>query len=79
MATKYYCKNEERRRLVGRTVDDQGVPIVPKLNGIDYLEVASVDQKTLKVFFLHNLPGQPNPIPPAGLPLTAANVVISAF
>lgn len=76
MATQYYCKNEERRRLVGRTVDDKGVPIIPKLNGIDYLEVATVDQKTLKVFFLHNLPGQANPIPPAGLALTAANVVI---
>jgi hypothetical protein len=76
MATQYYCKNEERRRLVGRTVDDLGAPIVPKLNGIDYLEVASVDQKTLKVFFLHNLPGQPNPIPPAAPALTAANVVI---
>lgn len=76
MATQYYCKNEERRRLVRRTIDDKGAPIIPKLNGIDYLEVATLDQKTLKVFFLHNLPGQPNPIPPAGPPLTAANVVI---
>src|SRR5438309_9746147 len=76
MDTQYRCKNEERRRLVGSTEDTDGNPISPKLNGIDYLEVASADQKTLKVFLLHNLPGQPNPVPPVGPALTKSNVVI---
>lgn len=76
MSTQYRCQNEERRRLVGATEDVEGNPIQPKLNGIDYLEVASADQQTLKVFFLHNLPGEVSPVPPAGLALTKANVVI---
>lgn len=76
MATQYRCKNEERRQRVGATEDAQGNPIQPKLNGIDYLEVGSADQRTLKVFFLHNLPGQPNPVPPAAPALTKGNVVI---
>jgi len=76
MATQYRCKNEERRRLVGATEDAQGNPIQPKLNGIDYLEVVSANQRTLKVFFLHNLPGQPSPVPPAAPALTKGNVVI---
>ncbi|MFO0729689.1 MAG: baseplate J/gp47 family protein [Nitrospiraceae bacterium] len=76
MATQYCCKNEERRRLVGATEDAQGNPIQPKLNRIDYLEVASADQRTLKVFFLHNLPGQPNAVPPAASALAKENVAI---
>lgn len=81
MSTQYRCQNEQRRRLVGATEDASGNPITPKLNGIDFLEVASPDQKTLKVFFLHNLPGggQPNPVPPptAQLPaLSKGNVRI---
>jgi hypothetical protein len=76
MDTQYRCQNEERRRLVGATEDADGNPITPKLNGIDYLEVASADQKTLTVFFLHNLPGQQNAIPPAAPALTKANIVI---
>src|SRR5262249_29240201 len=76
MDTQYRCQNEERRRLVGATEDAGGNPITPKLNGIDYLEVTPGDQKTRTVFFLHNLPGQPNPIPPAAPALTKANVVI---
>ncbi len=76
MNAQYRCQNEERRRLVGATEDANGNPIQPKLNGIDYIEVASADQKTLKVFFLHNLPGQPSPVPPAGPALTKANIVI---
>ena len=76
MDTQYRCKNEERRRLVGATEDANGEAISPKLNGIDYLEVTSADQKTLKVFFLHNLPGQPKPVPPAAPALTKSNIVI---
>ena len=75
MNSQFRCQNEERRRLVGATEDDQGNPILPKLNGIDYLEVATADQRTLKIFFLHNLPGEVNPVPP-GPKLTRANVVI---
>jgi len=68
MNTHFYCKNEWRRKAVGSPKDADGNPITPTLNGIDYLEVASVDQKTLKVYFLHNLPGQTNPVPPGPAP-----------
>jgi Baseplate J-like protein len=68
MNTQYRCQNENRRRLVAEQAP-------PKLNGIDYLEVASADQKTLRIFFLHNLPGQPGPVP-SGPALTKNNVVI---
>lgn len=76
MSTQYYCKNERRRALVRNPTDAQGNPVAPFLNGIDYLEVSS-DQRTLTVFFIHNLPGQPGGVPsnPA-LALTAGNVVI---
>jgi hypothetical protein len=74
MDTQYRCKNEERRRLVGATEDADGNPISPKLNGIDYLEVATAadpTQRTLKVFFLHSLPklGQLDAVPPSSLNL----------
>ena len=62
MDTQYFCENKKRRDLVRD---------VPALNGIDFIEVASVDQKTLAVTFLHALPAGPNP--PA---LTAQNVII---
>jgi len=68
MNTHFYCKNKLRRKAVGSRKDADGNPITPTLNGIDYLEVASVDQKTLKVYFLHNLPGQTNPVPPGPAP-----------
>jgi hypothetical protein len=48
------------------------------LNGIDFLEVASPDERTLNVNFLFNLPGQPNAVPPLPAPvLTADNVSIT--
>lgn len=66
-ATQYYCANPLRRqKLRGQS----------QLNGIDYLEVASPDEKTLAVHFFHNLPGQPNPVPPAGAPLGAQQIAI---
>lgn len=45
-------------------------------NGIDYLEVDPLDQRILRVHFLHPLPGQPGGIP-VGQPLAASNVVIT--
>lgn len=67
METQFRCKNERRRT----SVEEQTA-----INGIDYLEVASLDQKTLKVYFIHNLPGEANPVPPAGSALTVDKVVI---
>ena len=67
METQFRCKNEGRRKKVEE---------LKTLNGIDYLEVATFDQKTLKVFFIHNLPGQIDPVPAAALALTKENVVI---
>ena len=54
MSHPYYCKNEARRALVRNTKGADGKPV---LNGIDFLEVATVDQKTLRVQFIHPLPG----------------------
>jgi hypothetical protein len=65
MDRQFRCKNEGRRTAVGFPKDANGNPITPTLNGIDYLEVESVDQKTLNIYFLHNLPGETNPVPPA--------------
>ena len=62
MDTQYSCENKKRRELVRKR---------PALNGIDFIEVVSVDQKTLAVTFLHPLPAGPNP--PA---LTVQNVII---
>ncbi|MCC6444410.1 MAG: putative baseplate assembly protein [Armatimonadetes bacterium] len=67
MSARYYCQHEKRRAKVLKS---------SALNGIDYLEVSD-DQTTLTVRFLHNLPGQSDPVPPAPAPaLTAQNVVI---
>ncbi|MBN1428154.1 MAG: putative baseplate assembly protein [Anaerolineae bacterium] len=60
MGTQYRCSNENRRDAVRFTTDSGDVPI---LNGIDYLEIASYDEKTLEVHFIHNLPGQTGGVP----------------
>ncbi|SPE40629.1 conserved hypothetical protein [Candidatus Sulfopaludibacter sp. SbA3] len=74
MSTQYFCGKLQRKSKVLTTVDGQGHGI---LNGIDYLEVSSADEKTLTVHFLFNLPGTATPVPPSPAPvLTAANVVI---
>lgn len=62
MGTQYRCSNENRRDAVRLTTDGGGKPI---LNGIDYLEVVSADQKTLEVHFIHNLPGETDGVPPS--------------
>ncbi len=45
------------------------------LNGIDYLEVVSPDEKTLEIHFIHNLPGQTDGVP-SGPNLTERNFAI---
>src|SRR5256714_1157716 len=67
MDTQYLCQNDKRHGLVGTSTT---------LNGIDYIEVTSADQKTLEVHFLHPLPGQPNGIPSSPA-LTTQNVLIT--
>ncbi len=74
MATQYFCGKSQRRAqvLAARNAGNQ-----PVLNGIDFLEVASADQKTLTVQFLFPLPGSPNAVPPSPAPaLTVGNIVI---
>ena len=66
MTTQYYCASQQRRSAVGKSTT---------LNGIDFLEVASANQKTLAVHFLHPLPGQAGGVP-ANPELTKDNVVI---
>ncbi len=65
MTTQFFCKNRDRWKKVNAS----GI-----VNGIDYLEVASTDQKTLKIYFLHNLPGEPGGIP--ALPLLQKENII---
>ena len=67
MDTQYLCQNDKRHGLVGTSTT---------LNGIDYIEVTSADQKTLEVNFLHSLPGQLNGIPSSPA-LTTQNVLIT--
>jgi hypothetical protein len=67
MDTQFVCKNENRREAVRNNA---------AWNGIDFLEVASADQKALTVTFIHNLPGQPNPVPPVEPALTPENIII---
>lgn len=74
MTVQYRCESSDRREAV-RVARSYGKPI---LNGIDFLEVASTDQKTLVVRFIHNLPGSQSPIPPPPAPeLKIENVVIT--
>ena len=73
MAVQYRCKSRDRRERV-RVARRDDKPII---NGIDFLEVASTDQKTLLIRFLHNLPGSlSDPIPPAP-ELKPENIVIT--
>jgi hypothetical protein len=72
MGTQYRCGNENRRDAV-RTLRRDGKP---PLNGIDYLEMVSDDQKTLGVHFLHPLPGQADAVPPSGSELAVNNIII---
>jgi baseplate J-like protein len=67
MDTQYICQKEKRHGLVAKSAS---------LNGIDFLEVVSVDQKTLEVHFLHRLPGQSGGVPNSPA-LTKQNVLIT--
>jgi len=51
---QYFCKNQERRLKVSQNT---------VINGIDYMEVVSFDQKTLEVHFLHPLTGEVDGLP----------------
>lgn len=68
MSARYACGSERRRAVVGAAEST--------LNGIDYVEVVSDDQRTLAVRFLHPLPGQAGGVPAAAPALTRANVVV---
>jgi hypothetical protein len=68
--TQYSCAAPRRRDLVAAAVDDNGDP---RLNGIDYLEVAAEDQHTLFVHFLHPLPGEAGGVPHGAPALTTEN------
>lgn len=72
MPTQFLCKNELRRAVVRDARDGSGNPI---RNGIDYLEIASPDQKTLVAHFIHPLPGETGGFPASPL-LTRHNFVI---
>jgi Baseplate J-like protein len=67
MSTQFYCKNKDRQKLIAK--------VGSVINGIDYLEVITIDQRTLKLYFLQNLPGQAGGVP-ANPPLKKENVFI---
>lgn len=73
--TQIHSEVELRRTLVRTTVGSDGKPV---LNGMDFLEVATPEQTTLQVHFIHPLPGQANGVPSAPVSsLTTANLVIT--
>jgi hypothetical protein len=71
MTTQFFCKNKDRWKKVSES---------NFINGIDYLEISSADQKTLNLYFLHDLPDAPAS-PPASPPesgiLTHDNIFIT--
>ncbi len=69
---QYYCKNQTRRI---RVINSPLGPGLNALNGIDYLEVDSFDQKTLEIHFLRPLPGDVGGVP-TGPPLALDNIKI---
>ncbi|MET0526421.1 MAG: baseplate J/gp47 family protein [Nocardioides sp.] len=62
----YHCGSEQRRLEVKGSTS---------INGIDYLEVVTVDQRTLEIRFLNPLPGSTSGVP-TGPELTADNIRI---
>ena len=62
MSTRYCCKNPNRAEELRHQLEDGRAPD-KIINGIDYLEIASDDQKTLTVFFFYPLPGQTDGVP----------------
>src|SRR5437762_517387 len=72
MSPQFICQKNQRGEKVAESTTD---PSLNPLNGIDYIEVASVDQKTLNIHFIHPLPGQPGGVPAAPA-LTKDNVII---
>ena len=73
MSCAYACGNEARRDAVRAARGSDGLPL---LNGIDYLEVISPDQRTLDIFFIHPLPGEPDAVPAATQALQGDNCMI---
>ncbi len=69
----FFCSNENRRERVRSAVGPGGTP---RLNGIDYLEIANVAQTVLEVHFVHPLPGVVGGVPEGAPPLTAENIRI---
>ncbi|HEU4456857.1 MAG TPA: hypothetical protein VFR81_27565, partial [Longimicrobium sp.] len=67
MGLVYACEHPERRALLLEADP-------PVANGIDFLEV-SASQTTLRVHFLHPLPGEAGGVP-ANPPLAAAQVIV---
>lgn len=70
--TQYRCGTPERRALVLQADATFGQSV---LNGIDFLEVASADQRTLELTFLRPLPGETDGVP-AAPPLGVDDIVI---
>jgi hypothetical protein len=73
--TQYQCGTEQRRAAVRDTGGGDGLPV---LNGIDFLEVVSADQRTLAITFIHPLPGEPNGVPGGAAPVLGTNNITIA-
>lgn len=66
-AMQYFCKNQVRRLKVASS---------NTINGMDYLDVVSSDQKTLEIHFFNPLPGETGGVPLAASPLSENNIII---
>ena len=67
MTTKFFCKNKDRWKKVKES---------NSVNGIDYLEILTEDQKTLRLYFFHDLGEAIPSSPPEPLPVSKDNIFI---
>jgi hypothetical protein len=72
MGALYFCQNEQRKAQVRAALDASHHPF---LNGIDYVEVITPDQRALAIHFLFPLPGTAGGVP-ANPALTAKDLAI---
>ena len=67
MSVKFFCSNRDRSEKVRES---------DKINGIDYLEIISDNQKILRLWFLHDLKQGAPASPPDFGNVTKENVII---
>ncbi len=69
--------SNRQQPLQHRDIRIDAVRAASSVNGIDFIEVVSVDQRRLRVVFIHPLPGQPGAVPTLAAALQPGNIHIS--